>query len=46
MSNTKYFAVRKPSLGEIIATSANQIVRLKFYGGIKLLYYIYQMVQT
>ena len=30
MSKTKWFAVRKPSTGGIIATSANQIVLLKF----------------
>ena len=30
MSKAKRLEVRKPSTGEIIATSANQIVRLKF----------------
>ena len=30
MSKVKWFAVRKPSTGEIIATSANQIIPLKF----------------
>ena len=30
MSKAKWFAVRKPSTGEIIATSANQIVPPKF----------------
>ena len=30
MSKTKWFTVRKPSTGEIIATSANQIVPPKF----------------
>ena len=34
--------VMKPSIGEIIATSANQIVLLKFLGGTKMLYYIHQ----
>ena len=41
MSKAKWFAVRKPSTGEIIATSANQIVPLKFCGPIKM-YYIHQ----
>ena len=36
------FVVRKPSTGEIIATSANQIVPPKFLGGTKMLYYIHQ----
>ena len=36
------FVVRKPSTGEIIATSANQIVPLKFLGPTKMLYYIHQ----
>ena len=39
---TKWFAVRKPSTGEIIATSANQIVLPKYLGGTKMLYYIHQ----
>ena len=30
MSKAKWFVVRKPSTGEIIATSANQIVLSKF----------------
>ena len=30
ISKAKWLEVRKPSTGEIIATSANQIVRLKF----------------
>ena len=30
MSKAKWFAVRKPSTGEIIATSASQIVPSKF----------------
>jgi len=30
MSKAKWFAVRKPSTGEIIGTSANQIVPPKF----------------
>ena len=42
MSKAKWFAVRKPSTGEIIATSANQIVPLKFRGPTKMLYYIHQ----
>ena len=42
MSKAKWFAVRKPSTGEIIATSANQIVPLKFHGPTKILYYIHQ----
>ena len=32
----------KPSTGEIIAISANQIVLLKFREGTKMLYYIHQ----
>ena len=36
------FEVRKPSTGEIIATSANQIVPPKFRGPTKMLYYIHQ----
>ena len=31
MSKAKCFVVRKPSTGEVIATSANQIVWLKFH---------------
>ena len=42
MSKAKWFAVRKPSTGEIIAKSANQIVPPKFRGGTKMLYYIHQ----
>ena len=42
MSKAKRFAVRKPSTGEIIATSANQIVLPKFCGPTKMLYYIHQ----
>ena len=42
MSKAKWFAVRKPSTGEIIATSANQIVPTKFRGPTKMLYYIHQ----
>ena len=42
MSKAKWFAVRKPSTGEIIAKSANQIVPPKFRGGTKILYYIHQ----
>ena len=42
MSKAKWFAVRKPSTGEIIAKSANQIVLPKFRGGTKILYYIHQ----
>ena len=42
MSKAKWFAVRKPSTGEIIATSANQIVPPKFLGPTKILYYIHQ----
>ena len=42
MSKAKWFVVRKPSTGEIIATSANQIVPPKFLGGTKMLYYIHQ----
>ena len=42
MSKAKWFAVRKPSTGEIIATSANQIVPPKFRGPTNILYYIQQ----
>ena len=42
MSKAKWFAVKKPSTGEIIATSANQIVPPKFRGPKKMLYYIHQ----
>ena len=42
MSKAKWFAVRKPSIGGIIATSANQIVPPKFRGPTKMLYYIHQ----
>ena len=42
MSNAKWFAVRKRSSGEIIATSANQIVPPKFRGPTTILYYIHQ----
>ena len=42
MSRAKWFVVRKPNTGEIIATSANQIVPPKFLGGTKMLYYIHQ----
>jgi len=42
MSKAKWFAARKPSAGEIIATSAIQIVPLKFHGPTKMLYYIHQ----
>ena len=42
MSKAKWFAVRKPSTCEIIATSANQIVPPKFHGPTKMLYYIHQ----
>ena len=42
MSKAKCFAVRKPSTGDIIATSANQIVPPKFRRGTKMLYYIHQ----
>ena len=42
ISKTKWFVVRKPSAGEIIATSANQIVQPKFRGPTKMLYYIHQ----
>ena len=38
-SKAKWFAVRKPSTGEIIATSVNQIVPPKFRGPTKILYY-------
>ena len=41
MSIAKCFVVRKPSAGEIIATSANQNVLLKFLRGTKM-YYIHQ----
>ena len=41
MSKAKWFAIRKPSTGEIIATSANQIVPPKFRGPTKM-YYIHQ----
>ena len=41
MSKAKWFAVRKPSTGEIIDKSANQIVPPKFRGGTKMLYYIH-----
>ena len=43
MSKAKWFVVRKPSAGEIIATSANQIVPRKFHGRAKMLYYIHQI---
>ena len=33
MSKAKWFVVRKPGTGEIIATPANQILPLKFLGG-------------
>ena len=42
MSKAKCFAVRKPSKGEIIAISPNQIVLPKFCGGTKMMYYIHQ----
>ena len=42
MSKAKWFAVRKPSTGGIIATSVNQIVPPKFRGPTKMLYYIHQ----
>ena len=42
MSKAKWFAVRNPSTGEIIAKSANQIVPPKFRAGTKILYYIHQ----
>ena len=42
ISKAKWFAVRKPSTGGIIATSANQIVPPKFRGPTKMLYYIHQ----
>ena len=42
MSKAKWFVVRKPNTGEIIATSANQIVPPKFLGPTKMLYYIHQ----
>ena len=38
MSKAKWFVVGKP-IGEIIATSANQIVPQKFRRGTKMLYY-------
>ena len=40
MSKAKWFVVRNPSTGEIVATSGNQIVPLKFHRGTKL-YYIH-----
>ena len=42
MSKTKWFVVRKPSTGEIIATSPNQIVLPKFLRGTKMLHYTRQ----
>ena len=42
MSKSKWFAVRKSSTGEVIATSANQIVLPKFRGPTRILYYIHQ----
>jgi len=42
MSKAKWFVVRKPSKGEITATSANQIVPPKFRGPTKMLYCIHQ----
>ena len=42
MSKAKWFAVRKPSTGGIIAILANQIVPPKFRGPTKMLYYIHQ----
>ena len=41
MSKAEWFAVRKPNTGGIIATSANQIVPLKFRRPTKM-YYIHQ----
>ena len=37
MSKAKWFVVRKPSMGEIIAISANQIVLPKFLRHTKIL---------
>ena len=42
MSKAKWFMVRKPSTGEIIATSANQIVLPKILRGTKMWHYIHQ----
>ena len=42
MNKAKWFAVRKTSTCEIIATSANQIVLPKFRRPTKMLYYIHQ----
>ena len=42
ISKAKWFAVRKPNIGEIIAISANQFVPSKFRGPTKMLYYIHQ----
>ena len=42
MSKAKCFAVRKPSTGEIITMSPNQIVLPKFCRGTKMIYYIHQ----
>ena len=39
------FAVRKPSKGEIIGTSANQIVPPKFHGGLKMLYHLISSIR-
>ena len=39
MSKAKWFAVSKPSTGEMNATSANQIVLPKFCRPTKMLYY-------
>ena len=41
MNKVKWFVVRQPSTGEIIATSANQIVPLEFLEGTIMLYYIH-----
>ena len=41
LSKAKWFAVRKPSTLEVIATTANQIVTPKFQGPTKM-YYIHQ----
>ena len=41
MNKAKWFAVRKLSIGEIFAKSANQIVPLKFCEGTGMLYCIH-----
>ena len=46
MSKAKWFAVRKPCIGEIIATSANQMFRRNSGGPTKMLYYIHHYISS